>query len=123
MAPTSPRIYRPGDLLGVHARDERERERSLRPGQDRHARGGARPALPGGSPAHPADESRLAQPTAAWAPSGSSFSPTNRAMSRQPRRPTSSSTVKAAGTKTSDSTVDTTSPPITAIAMGERNSP
>src|SRR6266516_7296392 len=37
--PTSPRIYRPGDLLGVHARDERERERSLRPGQDRHARG------------------------------------------------------------------------------------
>ena len=31
--------------------------------------------------------------------------------------------VKNAGTKSSDSTVETSSPPITAIAIGERNSP
>ena len=42
---------------------------------------------------------------------------------RHNRWPKSSITVKNAGTNSSDRKVETIRPPITAIAMGERNSP
>ena len=54
---------------------------------------------------------------------GSSVGPTKRAKSRQPTLAMSSITANTAGTKTSDRSVDDMRPPITAIAIGERNSP
>jgi hypothetical protein len=44
-------------------------------------------------------------------------------LNRQMNRPMSSIIAVKAGTKTSDSIVETANPPITAIAIGERNSP
>src|SRR5208337_662631 len=49
--------------------------------------------------------------------------PNRRLNRRQESRPTSSSTVNAAGTKTSDKSVDMMRPPVTAIAIGERKPP
>src|SRR5262245_5425341 len=53
----------------------------------------------------------------------SSIGPTKRANRRQPSLAMSSMTANTAGTNTSDSRVDDISPPITAIAIGARNSP
>src|SRR5262249_1437337 len=50
---------------------------------------------------------------------GSSRGPTNLPNAQARKRPTSSITMKKAGTKTSESTVETSSPPMTAIAIGE----
>ncbi len=54
---------------------------------------------------------------------GSSVGPMKRPKIHHTKRPTSSITVKNDGTNTSDSTVETSRPPITAIAIGARNSP
>ena len=54
---------------------------------------------------------------------GSSDPPTTRPNTRENRRPKSSMMVKNAGTKRSDSKVETRRPPMMAIAMGDRNSP
>ena len=48
---------------------------------------------------------------------------TRRLPKRQTRAPTSSISMNIAGTNTSDSTVENNRPPITASAIGERNSP
>ena len=56
-------------------------------------------------------------------PSGSSVGPTNRLNTRHARRPMSSITANTAGTNTRDSSVEESRPPITAMAMGARNSP
>ena len=53
----------------------------------------------------------------------SSPGPTKRANSRQPSLAMSSMTANTAGTNTSDSSVEDIRPPITAIAIGARNSP
>ena len=54
---------------------------------------------------------------------GSPDPPSTRPNTRENRRPTSSMMVKNAGTKSSDSRVETRSSPIIAIAIGDRNSP
>ena len=60
---------------------------------------------------------------ASISPPGSSVAPMKRPNIHVSNRPTSSMTVKNEGTKTSDRTVDTSKPPMTAMAMGARNSP
>src|SRR5262249_60478763 len=54
---------------------------------------------------------------------GSSVGPTKREKSRQPPLAMSSIMANTAGTKTNDRSVDDMRPPITAIAIRERNSP
>src|ERR1700730_18988337 len=59
----------------------------------------------------------------AAAASPSSLELIRRENSRHTRPPKSSSSVNTAGTKMSESAVETTRPPITAIAIGERKAP
>ena len=60
---------------------------------------------------------------AASAGAPSSVGPANRPNMRAKKRPTSSTRVNSVGTNSSDSSVDAVRPPMTAIAIGERNSP